>query len=77
MSSCAPNCCIDASYIDFYQRNTYNERQKTTYKDQERINAMKKIRRTHICHKCLKYPGDSEWSFGLWDRNRYTCFDCL
>lgn len=74
--SCAPNCSIDATYIDIYQRSI-NERQNKQNRNQEHINAMKRIRRTHICHKCLKYPGDSEWTFGLWENNTYTCFDCL
>uniref|UniRef100_A0AB39JEU2 Uncharacterized protein n=1 Tax=Florenciella sp. virus SA2 TaxID=3240092 RepID=A0AB39JEU2_9VIRU len=77
MSTCAPNCVIDANYQDLFEINSQKDRQKTKYKDQVRINAMKKIRRTHICHKCLKYPGDSEWNFGLWEDNKYTCFDCL
>jgi len=74
--SCAPNCSIDATYIDIYQSHI-NKREKPKYKDQERIDAMKRIRRTHICQLCLKYPGDSEWTFGIWEKNTYTCFDCL
>lgn len=74
--SCAPNADYNAGIIDIWQRQTSKEREqrinKTTF-DYQR--EMKKIRRTHICHHCRKYPGDGEYSMGLWEKNRYYCFD--
>ena len=38
---------------------------------------MKIIRRTHICVKCRKYPGDLNYSFGLKINGSYHCFECI
>lgn len=74
MNSCAPNCDINSTYIDIFQRT--NEQQKRQKKDPQYEQEMKKIRRKFICIKCRKYPGDNEWSFGCWDTGSYICFDC-
>lgn len=74
MNSCAPNCDINSTYIDIFQRN--NEQQKRQNKDPEYEKEMKKIREKFICTKCRKYPGDDDWSFGSWHNGPYTCYDC-
>ena len=68
--SCAPNCDINSTYIDMYQRDISQHHHK------QHENDMKKIRRKFICCKCKKYPGDKLWSLGTWDNGPYTCFDC-
>ena len=70
--SCAPNCSIDATFIDIYQKSI----QKNTQRSTEYENNMKKIRRKFVCSKCRKYPGDDQWSLGTWDNGPYICFDC-
>jgi len=73
-SDCTPNCDINATYIDMYQRGGF---EKNSTKQLEKEKAMKQIRRKFVCHKCRKYPGDEEWSLGTWEDGPYTCFDCL
>ena len=73
MSSTAPNCDFDASIIDIHQRTILSAPKKRT---SEQKKAFKWIRKNCICHLCGKYPGDSEWNMGNWDRGPYTCFDC-
>lgn len=53
----------------------YGEQRK---KGADWVAAMSRIRRAHICVRCRKYPGDSEYSFGTRTNcGAYTCFDCL
>jgi hypothetical protein len=65
----------NGKYIDLWHTQVgYGE----PLKDKEWHAAMKRIRRTHICMQCKKYPGDSEYLMGLKDDcGTYTCFDCL
>ena len=45
---------------------------------QEWKDAMRKIRMTHICIRCRKYPGDTEYRFGKREPSgAYICYDCL
>jgi hypothetical protein len=65
-------------YIDLWNiHNPIKNKKKTKKYYGEELEAMKKIRRTHICCKCLKYPGDEEYRFGIMRDKIYTCFDCL
>lgn len=68
--SSAPNCSVDATFIDMCQNNTPHKQTQKYKKD------MRKIRRKFICSKCGIYPGDDQWSLGTWDNGPYTCFDC-
>ena len=70
---CTPNIEHNATIIDdWHRQHTSQLRQDKQYK-----NEIKKIRRTHICRKCGKYPGDEQFSFGLWENRSFTCFDCI
>lgn len=51
--------------------------QQKKRKDPEWDAAMAKIRRTHICVRCGKYPGDNDYIFGTMNADRvYTCYEC-
>lgn len=66
----------NSKYIDLYHiKNGYGS---PPTEDPEWKAAMAKIRRTHICVRCRKYPGDKDYTFGNKDGcGVYTCFDCL
>ncbi len=65
----------NAGYITIWQINEANSNIRyNTNSDWNR--EMEKIRRTHICHLCKKYPGDQHFSFGKWNNNKYCCFNC-
>ncbi len=76
--SCATNTDFNAGVIASWHSQTYQQRQKQLAKDKEYQKAMIRVRRTHICYKCHKYPGDEDYLFGKWDNagNKYCCFDC-
>ncbi len=75
--NCAPNIDFNAGVIDCWSRQTYKERQKRLKNSKEYQETMKPIRRTHVCYKCRKYPGDEEYMFGTWGKDgQYCCFDC-
>ena len=66
----------NAKYIDMWNIQVGRGEQRN--KGPEWNAAMSKIRRAHICVRCHKYPGDSEFSFGTKSNcGAYTCFDCL
>ena len=67
------------SYITLWNICEANDRANGKRKpvNKEWENEMKKIRRTHICHFCKKYPGDLQYSFGLFKDGVYCCFDCI
>ena len=68
-----PNIEYNATIIDDWHRQHANQlRQDKQYKEE-----IKKIRRTHICWKCGKYPGDDQFSLGCWENRTFTCFDCI
>ena len=71
------DCDFNAGVIDSWYRQTYKERQQTLKKDKVYQQQMQEIRKIHICHVCQKYPGDEEYTFGMWINNRYKCFDCI
>ncbi len=71
------DCDFNASIIDIWQRQTYEQTQARLNRNEDYKREMKKVRRTHICAKCHKYPGDKEYTFGDWNNNIYTCFDCI
>ncbi len=59
-----------------FTTNHDNNNKKEEERQNERKKAIKWIRKNFVCHKCQKYPGDDEWSFGSWHNGPYTCFDC-
>ena len=75
MSDCAPNIDFNASVIDDWTRQTRADREARQKNDPKWVSAMKRVRRTHVCHHCRKYPGDQEYIFGMWDEGVYYCFD--
>ena len=65
----------NSKYIDLYHIQAGYGAPK---KDKAWHAAMRKIRSTHICIHCRKYPGDREYTWGNRDNwGAYTCFDCL
>jgi hypothetical protein len=70
------DCDFNAGLFDLYYRQTYQEREKHKKKDPEYQKMMAPVRRTHICCVCKKYPGDSEFTLGIWENGKYKCFDC-
>jgi len=75
--SCATNTDFNAGVIGIWERQTYDERQKQLRNNKEYQAKMKPIRRTHVCYKCHKYPGDEEYMFGTWEKDKgFCCFDC-
>jgi len=71
------DCNFNAGVIDTWHRETYQQRQENNKKDPVFQNAMKAVRRKHICRICKTYPGDESYTFGLWQKGDYTCFDCI
>lgn len=76
MSDCSTNCDFNASVIDSWASQTYKQRQTKLKHDTQYQREMKKVRASHICAVCKKYPGDAEYSFGDWKGHKYICFDC-
>ena len=69
-------CNIDnSSYITLWEIANANNKYKKT-KNPQWEKEMKQIRRTHVCHKCKKYPGDRNYTFGVRKEGRYLCFEC-
>ena len=67
------------SYITIWNICEANDRANGKHKpvNPEWEKEMKIIRRTHICVKCRKYPGDRCYSFGLRINGSYHCFECI
>lgn len=76
MGDCGLNCDFNAGVIDSFYRQTYQEREKQQKKDPNYQKMMARIRRTHICSICQKYPGDADYLFGTKINGNYKCFDC-
>lgn len=66
----------NSKYIDlWHSKNGYGS---PPAQDPEWKAAMAKIRRTRICVRCDRYPGDKQYTLGLMDeRGAFTCFECL
>ena len=64
---------MDEKYIDLWNIQVKPKIKKT----KEWHESMKKIRKSHICYICNKYPGDEEYIFGDWiNEKQYLCLDC-
>ena len=68
MGDCGLNCDFNASVIDSWSRQTYQQRAKERKNDKNYQAIMAPIRKTHICYVCRKYPGDEDYMFGTWDK---------
>jgi len=77
MGDCGLNCDFNASVIDNWERQTYQQRENAKKKNANYQREMAHIRKTHICHACKKYPGDNEYIFGRWENGVFECFDCI
>lgn len=77
MGDCGLNCDFNAGVIDSWDRQTYQEKEKARKRNPNYQKMMAPIRRSHICCLCKKYPGDSEYLFGNWEKAQFTCYNCL